>query len=166
MSEQQTYIRLGTVDDINEIMELAMKATTENAFMPPNAERICKELYALLSKDKGFIGVITSDPSRIEGVVVLTVTRLWYSNELLLEERAIFIHPDYRSAKGGRARKLCEFSKHTADRLGIPLLIGVLSNSRTEGKIRMYQRQFGEPAGAFFLYGAKTGLDDNKQFSE
>ena len=30
-------------------------------------------------------------------------------------------------------------------------------NSRTEAKVRMYERQFGKPSGAFFLYGAKTG---------
>ena len=39
----------------------------------------------------------------------------------------------------------------------IPLLIGVLSNKRTEGKIRLYERQLGKPSGAFFLYGARTG---------
>ena len=71
----------------------------------------------------------------------------------------VFIHPDFRSAKGGRARKLCEFSKQVSDSLGIPLIIGVLSSHRTAGKVRMYQRIFGEPSGAFFLYGTKTGID-------
>jgi hypothetical protein len=41
--------------------------------------------------------------------------------------------------------------------MGMPLLIGVLSNSRTEAKIRLYKRHFGEPAGAYFLYNARTG---------
>jgi hypothetical protein len=82
---------------------------------------------------------------------------MWYSDHEVLEEKAIFIHPDYRSAKGGRARRLCEFSKNTADSLGIPLIIGVLSNNRTEAKVRLYKRQFGEPSGAFFLYNARTG---------
>jgi len=82
---------------------------------------------------------------------------MWYSDAQVLEERAIFIHPDYRSAKGGRARRWCEFSKRTADGLGIPLIIGVLSNHRTEAKVRLYERQFGKPSGAFFLYNATTG---------
>ena len=64
---------------------------------------------------------------------------------------------DYRNAKGGRARRLCEFSKKVSNELGIPLIIGVLSNNRTEAKVRMYQRIFGEPSGAFFLYNARTG---------
>jgi hypothetical protein len=82
---------------------------------------------------------------------------MWYSDHEVLEEKAIFIHPDFRSAKGGRARKLCEFSKHVSDSLGVPLIIGVLSNHRTEAKIRLYERQFGKPSGAFFLYNATTG---------
>ena len=36
-------------------------------------------------------------------------------------------------------------------------MIGVLSNHRTEAKVRLYERQFGKPSGAFFLYNARTG---------
>jgi hypothetical protein len=75
----------------------------------------------------------------------------------VLEEKAIFIHPDYRNAKGGRARRLCEFSKQVANTLELPLIIGVLSNHITEAKVRLYERQFGKPTGAFFLYNARTG---------
>lgn len=82
---------------------------------------------------------------------------MWYSDTPVLEEKAIFIHPNYRSAKGGRARRLCEFSKKASDQLEIPLIIGVLSNHRTEAKVRLYERQFGRPSGAFFLYNARTG---------
>ena len=97
------------------------------------------------------------EKGKIEGGILLRVTTMWYSDDHALEEKGIFIHPDYRSAKGGRARRMCEFAKRTAEQLGLPLLIGVLSNNRTEAKIRMYERQFGKPAGAFFLYGGHTG---------
>jgi hypothetical protein len=82
---------------------------------------------------------------------------MWYSDADVLEEKAIFVDPEYRSAKGGRARRLCEFSKQVSDKLGIPLIIGVLSNHRTEAKVKLYERQFGKPSGAFFLYNAQTG---------
>jgi hypothetical protein len=87
------------------------------------------------------------------------MTQMWYSNAWILEEKIIFVDPEFRNAKGGRARRLCEFSKKVSDDLGIPLMIGVLSSHRTAAKIKLYERQFGEPAGAFFLYGAKTGHD-------
>jgi hypothetical protein len=75
----------------------------------------------------------------------------------VLEERAIFIPPEYRGVKGGRARRLCEFAKQAAKAMEMPLLIGVLSNHRTEAKVRLYERQFGKPTGAFFLYNGSTG---------
>ena len=63
--------------------------------------------------------------------------------------------------------RLSEFLQYEQDRwsgidddLGIPLIIGVLSNQRTEAKIRLYERQFGAPAGAFFLYNVHTGHEN------
>ncbi len=42
--------------------------------------------------------------------------------------------------------------KWTAKRLDMKLMIGVLSNERTAAKVRLYERVFGKPAGAFWLY--------------
>jgi putative aminopeptidase FrvX len=69
----------------------------------------------------------------------------------------VYVHPEYRASKGGRARKLVEFAKKCSEELNLPLMIGVLSNSRTDAKIKLYERQFGNPVGTFFLYGVKTG---------
>jgi len=44
-------------------------------------------------------------------MVVLQIGKLFYSNEICLEELVLYVHPDYRNAKGGRAHKLVEFSK-------------------------------------------------------
>lgn len=156
MSEE-LKIRVGTVEDLDAIMEIAMSACEENGFLNPNPQKLVAEIWPALHQDHGIVGVIGKADGPIEGVVLLRIGTMWYSDAKVLEEKAIFIHPDYRSAKGGRAARLCEFSKKMADGLGIPLIIGVLSNSRTEAKVRMYERQFGKPSGAFFLYNARTG---------
>ena len=150
-------IRIGTQNDLDELMALSLAACEENGFVNPNPKKILGELWPALNLEHGLVGVIGKEGGMIEGGILLRVGTMWYSDNKVLEERAIFIHPKYRSAKGGRARKLCEFSKQVADSLGIPLIIGVLSNTRTEAKIRLYERQFGRPNGAFFLYGATTG---------
>ena len=151
-------VRIGRPDDVHEIMKLALMACEENGFINPNPEKLLADIWAALNLDNGVIGIIGPTGSNdIEGVVVLRIGSMWYGDDRVLEEKAIFIHPKFRSAKGGRARRLCEFSKGAADQLGIPLIIGVLSNHRTAGKVRLYKRIFGEPTGAFFLYGARTG---------
>ena len=154
---EELHIRIGTPEDLDDLMEIAMLATEENAFLEPNPGKLAAEMWPALHQDHGIVGIIGPKDGKVEGAVLLRIGQMWYSDTPVVEEKAIFIHPDYRSAKGGRAKQLCEFSKRVADSLGIPLIIGVLSNSRTEAKVRLYERQFGKPSGAFFLYGAKTG---------
>lgn len=150
-------VRIGTPEDVHPLMDLAMLACDENGFVPPNPVKLLQEIWPALHLDGGIVGIIGNPGERPEAAILLRTGYLWYSDKSVLEERAIFVHPDFRSAKGGRAGKLCKFAKETADRMDMPLMIGVLSNSRTAAKIRMYERQFGSPAGVYFLYKATTG---------
>ena len=150
-------VRIGGPEDVHPMMELALQACEENGFVDPNPQKLLAEIWPALNLDHGLVGIIQDGGGQLEGAILLRVGPMWYSDANVLEERAIFIHPEFRNAKGGRARRLCEFSKRAADTLEVPLLIGVLSNHRTEAKVRLYERQFGKPSGAFFLYNARTG---------
>jgi len=155
---EELSIRVGNPQDLDAVMEIAMMACEENGFVQPSPSRLLTDIWPALNLDEGVMGLIgPKGTMEVQGAVLLRVGHMWYSDQRAIEEKAVFIRPEYRSAKGGRARKLCEFSKQVADELELPLIIGVLSNHRTAGKVRMYQRIFGEPSGAFFLYKAKTG---------
>jgi len=154
---EELAIRIAGPNDVDEVMSLALSSCAENGFINPNPLKLLAEIWPALNRDRGMVAVIGTPGGIAEGAILLRVGSMWYGDQEVLEEKAVFVHPDFRSAKGGRARKLCEFSKRVADGLGIPLIIGVLSNNRTEAKVRMYKRTFGEPSGAFFLYGATTG---------
>jgi len=153
----ELQIRIGVPEDIDEMMALSSFAVEENGFTNPNPVKILGAIWAALNRDNGLVAIIGKPNGPAEGAILLRIITPWYSDDLILEERGIFIHPDHRSAKGGRARRLCEFSKQVSDSLNLPMLIGVLSNHRTEGKVKLYGRIFGDSAGAFFLYNAKTG---------
>jgi hypothetical protein len=150
-------IRIGVEEDLTQLLQLAMMAAEENGYVDPNPEKVALMMWGCLVQQIGLIGVISNNIGEIEGFVLLEFCTSWYSDEKVIEERMIFVKPAYRSAKGGRARKLCEFSKYTSDTLGLPLIIGMLSNNRTEAKIRLYERQFGKCSGVYFLHNAKTG---------
>ena len=152
------HVRIGTPEDVHGVMSVALMACEENGFAKVDPTLLLGDIWAALNLDHGIMGIIGAPGEQVEGVVLLRVGSMWYSSETpILEERAIFVHPEYRSAKGGRAARLCEFSKRTADELGMPLTIGVMSNERTRAKIRMYSRILGEPAGAYWLYNGHTG---------
>jgi hypothetical protein len=157
MPHEELKVWVGKPEDIDVMMELATLACDENGFVDPDPVRLLNELWPALNREKGIVGMVGIPGEKPQGAILLRIGQIWYSNQEILEERAVFIHPDFRSTKGGRARKLCDFSKRVADELGLPLTIGVLSNQRTSGKIRMYERIFGAPAGAYFLYGTRTG---------
>ena len=156
----EVVVRTGVEADFDAVMQLLLNAAMENAVVPPNIEKFAEVVWGAIVRKTGICGVIGPVGGRLEGAVLLSMGEMWYSRELILEEKIIFVDPEFRSAKGGRARKLAEFAKLTAKELDLPLAIGVLSSSRTEAKIRLYERVFGKPAGVYFLYGAKTGLEN------
>lgn len=166
--QQALTVRVGTPADIHDVMELAVMGAEENGFLKAEPAKLLYDIWPALHLDQGIMGLVGFGPGKPIGAVLLRVISPWYSSELAIEERAIFVHPDYRaggqhkaSGKGsGAAVRLCEFSKTVADRMELPLLIGVLSNHRTAAKVRLYERIFGEPAGAYWLYGARTGSNE------
>ena len=157
----EIHVREGVAEDFNEVMRLAMDATRENAFINPDFGLIANQMYAALTRKGAIAGVIGGPAGeKLEGMVILNMGPMWYSRDLILDEKVIYVDPDYRAAKGGRARKLAEWAKELSNSLGIPLAIGVLSNTRTEAKARLYERVFGAPAGVYFLHNARTGLTE------
>jgi hypothetical protein len=150
-------VRIGNDRDVDGMMALALAACEENGLTNPNPMKLLAEIWAGLTRDHGIVGIIGAPGQQLEAAILLRAESLWYSDEPSLVERAIFVHPDYRSAKGGRARKLCEFAKHAANLLELPLVIGILSSQRTESKVRLYERQFGRPSGAYWIVGGMTG---------
>ena len=155
---EEITVRVGTPDDLPGCMDLLIQANEENGIDEMDANKLLNIVWPSLHQDGGLVGVIGEPGMPPEGVVLLRIEQLWYSNAPVIAEKLVFVHPEYRSAKGGRAKKLCEFGKKVSDEMGLPLIIGVVSTDRTKGKIRLYERVFGEPAGAFFLHNAKTGL--------
>lgn len=158
-------VRLGTPQDENALMDLATRAWNENGVMDMNTEKMLGMIRPALYLWQGLVGIIGAPGQKIEAAILLRVSQMWYSDSWILEEKAIFVDPEFRKVSRSNqdqshARKLVDFSKEVADSLSVPLLIGVLSNHRTEAKIRLYERHFGAPAGAFFLYGVKTGHDE------
>jgi hypothetical protein len=150
-------VRIGNDRDVDGMMSLAMAACEENGLTNPNPMKLLAEIWAGLIRNHGIVGIIGAAGSQFEAAILMRVEPLWYADDPSLVERAIFVHPDYRSAKGGRARKLCEFAKSAATMLELPLVIGILSSDRAKGKVRLYERQFGEPSGAYWIYGSRTG---------
>ena len=107
-------------------------------------------LHRCLSPNGGGVIGAIGQPGKIEGMIAMIISQFWYSSDWILEELFSYIHLYYR--RSPNALYLVAFAKAYASALDIPLFIGVISNTRTEAKVRLYRGELGQPAGAFFIH--------------
>ncbi len=159
-----SLVRPATPEDYDEIWKLFRLLHQENGVFDLSEAKldwILKRvlLPQLIPQDdtglRGYMGVI-GPPGALEAFILMIVASYWYSDQLHLEELATFVHPNHRRSK--HAHALLNYSKRMSDVINIPLLIGIVSNQRTEAKVRLYRKHFTE-TGSFFLYNAKTGKE-------
>lgn len=160
ISVSPSIVRRATDSDHQEIWRLFLQCHNENGIFKLAPEKVDFFIQRGLNPHKihpqdtgprGEIQVIGA-PGQLEAVCFVVIGSFWYSTDLHLEELLVYVDPQYR--KSGHAKALIEWMKRTADELGIPVLTGVMSNARTEAKIRLYERQLPK-IGAFFLYPNK-----------
>lgn len=151
-------VRLGMPSDEPEVMEMCRMLHEENGDLFPMVDDCVREVLSLaFNKTGGVLGLI-GEPGSIEAMIFMLISRIWYTKHWHLEELFNFVRPEHR--KSNNAKLLIQFAKRCADDSGLPLIIGVISNTRTEQKVRLYQRQLSKPRGAFFFYNSKWNLGD------
>ena len=153
MKKEEVTVIGATMADLPEVMELFREMHAENAIFQLDEQAAIDVLARALRRPnpEGVLGVIREN-GRIAGMILLIVTKFWYTKQFHLEELYNYIHPNYR--RSNYADALIRFAKHSAEQLGIPLIIGVLTNNKMEPKVRLYRRRLGMPAGAFFIHNA------------
>jgi hypothetical protein len=144
--------RIANVGDLDDVMELALTLADENAMVPPSKLKILNVIWAALHREGALVGLVGPPDGKPQGFVLMRVAPPWYGDEVIIEECGIFVHPEWRQAKGGRATLLYKLCKQVSERMKTKLLIGVLSRHRTESKVRYYERHFGAQAGAYYIY--------------
>jgi GNAT superfamily N-acetyltransferase len=154
MSEE---VRIATREDEHEIIQLLHVMHFDNGMMPLDEQCASEFFSRAFNKTGGIIGVI-GQHGDIRAMIYLLLTRFWYTSTMHMEECFNFVRPDMR--KSDYARTLINFAQKCADEIKIPLIIGVLTNNRMEGKVRLYRRALGIPSGAFFVYGANWSVCD------
>jgi hypothetical protein len=147
-----TTVRIATLADKPEILRLLKILHSEGGIQSLDMSRAEAMLDLAFNRQGGIIGVI-GEPSDIHAMISLLITKAWYTNEDHIEELFNFIRPDQRKSK--YADIMIEFAKKCAREIGIPLMIGVMTNVRMAPKVRLYRMKLGNPSGAYFVYNCK-----------
>lgn len=144
-------VRLAEPDDADAIFGLVKMLHDENGLFSLSEAKVRQYIQRYYDRKGAIIGVI-GDRGALQGSIYLAIDEPYYSDEFQITEAWNIVHPDYR--KSDHAKSLITFAKSCSDEIGIPLMIGIISNHRTEAKVRLYERQL-EKAGAFFVYNRR-----------
>jgi hypothetical protein len=147
-------VRIATPLDIDDLLRLGDELHAENAIMPKD-DTVIRQCVVDAILGRASVIAVIGEIGEIQGAIHLAFNRFWYTSDVHLAELWAFVRPQYRKSRNAVA--LIEFAKSMAVEFKTPLFIGVVSNTDTEKKIRMYRRRLGEPAGAYFLYNGRTG---------
>lgn len=146
-------VRIATYSDEDEVMQLLTIMHAEGGLLPLDEMSARSTFRMAFDRKGGILGVI-GEPGDIRAMIFLLISRFWYTKEHHLEELFNFVRPDVRgkALSHNYGQSLIKFAKECSDEIKIPLTIGVLTNRRMEAKVRLYRRELGTPAGAWFVH--------------
>lgn len=146
-------VRIIGRDEEENAMELCTKLHGENGIFKMSEDKVRAMLARAFDQQGGILAGV-GPKGKLEGLLYLLLSSFWYSNDPHWEELFLYVDPDHRKTRN--AVELLKFAKWCSEETGFPLFIGVLSESTTERKELLYERQLG-PAGAgkFFVYKGK-----------
>lgn len=141
-------VRAARPDDYPQIMQMCALLHEENGAVAVDWPTVEATIMRGINNDMAMIGVI-GKVGHIEGMVYLKFSSMWYSVEPMLEELFLYVQPEFR--RSANAKALLQFTRATAKKLKLRLIIGVISSKQTEAKLRLYERQLGTPRGGVFF---------------
>jgi GNAT superfamily N-acetyltransferase len=161
MSNTPSSVRIAGPDDRQEIWRMFLQSHRENGQFALDPEKVDwllhRALYPQMIAPSDFgprpvVGVIGA-VGALEALALMAVDTYWYTNEKHLGEYLVYVDPECRHS--GHAKAIIQWMKRQSDITGLPLLTGIISNQRTDAKVRLYRRML-PPIGAFFMYRGKS----------
>ena len=142
-------IRTARADEMDDLVALMHEAANDQSLFPVSDIKARAMLNLAFNKEGG-ICVVIGPRGHVEGACYLEITQPRYSDVWLVSEIFNYVRPAFR--RSTHARDFIAEAKIWALKMNVPLFMGVLSNERTEAKVRLYRRQLGNPVGAFFVF--------------
>lgn len=159
-----SIVRIAGPADRSEILRLFAAAHDEHGLFPVDWSKVDWWLDRMLCPEqipvhdtspRGVIGVIGD--SELEGICVLIIGTIWYSSHRHLEELIVYVEPKFRYGSFVHVSTLVQWMQEQSRITGLPLMTGVMSNSRTAAKVRLYRRIPGMvEVGASFRFDPVT----------
>ena len=163
-----SIVRIAKPWDAPEIWRLFLQMHRENGIFSLSPLKVTNLMSrALYPQDippddtgpRAQIGIIGLS-GRLEAVVLVSISSAWYSDDLHLTDHVFYVDPECRASN--HANALIDWLKNLADSLGLPLVTGIFSTTRTAAKIRLFDRKFPRIGATYFYPLRATNLEATK----
>lgn len=141
-------VRLAVPEDRAKLLALTEMLHGENGLFSLSPTKRDTLLDRYYNRDGSIIGVIGEIGEPVASIY-LSLTQPEYTDDWALVEVWAHVHPDHR--RSTHAKHLIEYAKFVSTQMKLPLLIGILSNTRTEAKVKLYERML-PAAGRYFVF--------------
>ncbi|API52848.1 hypothetical protein BMW22_15595 [Rhizobium leguminosarum] len=141
-------VRYAVPQDEDKIVSMISLLHDENGLFPLSEKRVREYMQRYFRQEGALIGAI-GDVGDPVASIYLGIEQPYYSETWYLNEAWNFVHPDHR--RSDYAKQLLAWAKHVSEQMSLPLMVGIVTNHRTEAKVRLYEKQL-EKAGAFFVW--------------
>ena len=145
---QEVEVEPASLKDEGDIINVARELGTENS-----AYHIDESVAIPMLRDaldgNGVIGIIRGPDREIQGTIFLRISTPWFSSDPFADEYFVFVPARFR--KSPNAKSLIQFAKRQADRLNLPLRIGIISKIELSRKLALYTRVLGSPQNSLFI---------------
>lgn len=156
-------VRMAQPEDEEHLVSMCLRLHAENALFSLNEEKVRGLIQRYFKKDGVIIGVIGL-PGSLQASTCLELSKFYYTDDFHLEEFWNFVEEPFRRSRNAEA--LVQFGKSCAEQMKMPLVTGIVTNTRMAGKVRLYRRMLGPPAGAYFVHNTKWSTEPLEDHSD
>lgn len=161
-----SIIRLAKPGEEAMVFDFFVKSHADNGFFPISSKKVIDTIMRAIRGENASIGIIVG-PQGIEAATGLCLEQTWYSESWFLAELLNYVDVDHRRSR--HAQALLKFQKDFSDKItkalgySVPIIPGILTRSRLQAKMRLFQREF-QQVGALFIYGAADYMKPDDEF--
>lgn len=152
MADDLPTVRSALPSEEAEIMAMCRALHAENGLFSFCEDKVRDCLKRCYERKGGIVGVI-GETGKLEASIGIVISEFYYTDQWHLSELWAHVLPAYRKSRNAEA--LIAFAKNCSKSIGIPLLIGIISNKRLAAKARLYSKYLGCPAGVWFVHNAE-----------
>lgn len=156
--EPEPVVRLATQADEPALMDHCRIIHADNGACSFSERKVAETILIATRNGGGIIGVIDGKDG-FEASIFLMLDQFYYSEDWILRERWVFVHPDHR--KKQHFDRLIDYARACQAKMSdggefMPLFCGIGTKTRVMAKIRLWMHKF-PLVGAQFAW---TNPDD------